>query len=127
MSVEVDGHNGLALLDTGASLSVIDKALARKLELPSPGAMEWAGVNAHGERSVAALRTTHIRVAGHRQLFTLDMVEVPGIRETVPGLNVLMLLGWDFLGACTLVCNGPSGMFELTLPPPVRTPRRRRF
>jgi hypothetical protein len=124
--VAIEGQRGLAVLDTGASVSVIDRDLARYLALASPGAVDWAGVNALGMRSTAALRTAHVQIAGDPRLFALDMVEVPGIRDTVPGLDVLGLLGWDFLGACTLVCDGPQGTFTLQLPPPIRSGRRRR-
>ncbi|MCA9572051.1 MAG: retroviral-like aspartic protease family protein [Myxococcales bacterium] len=120
----VAGRPGLALLDTGASMSVVDRELARGL--PSPGAAEWAGVNADGGRSLAALRTVHVEIVGDGRIFALDMIEVPGIRAKVPGLDVLCLLGWDFLETCRLVCDGPAGAFELTLPPPVRAQRRRR-
>lgn len=122
----LEGHAGLVVLDTGASISVIDRAVARTLQLRSPGAVEWSGINARGERSVAALRTAHVRIIGDDRLFGLDMVEVPGIRETVPGMNVFGLLGWDFLDACRLSCDGPRGTFSLTLPPLVRAGRRRR-
>lgn len=117
---------GLAVLDTGASISVVDKDLARALGLPSPGAAEWSGVTTGGGRSLAALRRTHLQFVGDPRAFELDMVEVGGLRKMVPGLDVLALLGWDFLEACRLMCDGPAGAFELTLPAPVRNGRRRR-
>lgn len=126
LRVRIGDVKGLAVLDTGASISVVDQALARRLGLPSPGAAEWAGVNAVGQRSQAALRTVHLGFAGDERLFAVDMIEVPGIREAVPGLSVLCLIGWDFLETCQLLCDGPAGAFELTLPPPVRSSGRRR-
>ena len=126
LRVTIAGVVGLAVLDTGASMSVVDRTLARSLALPSPGAAEWAGVNATGQRSLSALRTVELGFAGDGRLFSVDMIEVDGIRDAVPGLAVLCLLGWDFLETCQLLCDGPAGAFELTLPPPVRSSGRRR-
>ncbi|MCB9674213.1 MAG: hypothetical protein H6737_03800 [Alphaproteobacteria bacterium] len=127
--VHVDGLGsvrGVGVLDTGASMSVIDRDLARELKLESPGAAEWAGVTESGERSLAALRRTRFGIAGDTRLFELDLLEAGGVRRSVAGLDVLVLLGWDFLGACRLVCDGPAGAFELQLPPAPRGAHRRR-
>jgi hypothetical protein len=127
--VHVDGTGslrGVAVLDTGASMSVIDRDVARQLELDSPGAAEWTGVTDSGERSLAALRRTRFGIAGDVRLFELDLLEARHVRDSVAGLDVLMLLGWDFLGACRLICDGPAGAFELQLPPPPGATRRRR-
>lgn len=107
---------GVAVLDTGASMSVIDRQLARDLDLESPGAAEWMGVNATGERSHAALRTARLEFLGDGRRFPMDLLEVPELRRSVPGLDIIALLGWDFLLRCRLVCDGPAGTFELTLP-----------
>ena len=47
-------------------------------------------------------------------------MEVPNLRRAIEGFEVLALLGWDFLDPCLLTCDGPTGMFSLTLP---TTPR----
>ena len=107
-------------------MSVIDKAVADRLGLASPGVAEWSGVTETGERSMASLRTTRFELVGVRQIFELDLLEAGGVHGAVPGLDLLLLLGWDFLGRCKLVCDGPTGAFELFLPPPPRVQRRRR-
>ncbi|MEZ4318712.1 MAG: hypothetical protein R3F61_14455 [Myxococcota bacterium] len=127
--VHVEGSRsvlGVGILDTGASMSVIDRDLARSLALESPGAAEWAGVTDSGARSMAALRRTRFGIAGDSRLYELDLLEAGGVRESVGGLDVLVLLGWDFLGQCRLVCDGPAGAFELQLPAPPRAASRRR-
>ena len=115
---------GLALLDTGASMSVLDRQLARSLELPSPGAVEWVAVAGAASHSMAALRRAQLEVIGDRRLFSLDLAEVDGLRDSTPGANVIVLLGWDFLDSCRLSCDGPSGAFELLLPAPPRVRSR---
>lgn len=115
---------GVGVLDTGASISVIDRDLARQLGLPSPGAAEWSGVDERGGRSTSALRRVRMELVGDKRLFEIDMAEAPGLKGSVPGLPLVCLIGWDFLDACRLVCDGPAGAFELTLPAPVRARRR---
>lgn len=121
-----EATHGVAVLDTGASMSVIDKSLARSLELVSPGFAEWSGVTESGERSVAALRETRFGLVGDQRLYEMNLLEAGGVRDSVAGLGVLLLLGWDFLGDCRLVCDGPVGTFELQLPPAPQPARRRR-
>ena len=126
--VEVFGPTplqGVGVLDTGASISVIDRDLARALALSSPGAAEYGGVSSTGSRQSSALRRTRFGIHGDRQVFEIDAVEAGGLRQSVGGLDVVMLLGWDFLIACTLVCDGPAGAFELRLPRSRRAVRRR--
>ena len=118
--------SGVAVLDTGASMSVIDRDLARDLDLSSPGFAEWAGVTETGERSQSALRSTRFAIIGDRRWYELDLIEAGGVRTTVKNLTVLMLLGWDFLHACRLLCDGPAGTFELSLPAPPTSGARRR-
>lgn len=107
---------GVAVLDTGASISVVDRQLARDLALDSPGAAEWMGVNASGERSMAALRRCRLEILGDKRRHPIDLLEMPGLRHSVPGLDVVALLGWDFLIRCRLSCDGPAGAFEFVLP-----------
>jgi len=121
-----EATHGVAVLDTGASMSVIDKSLARALELPSPGFAEWTGISESGEPSMAALRSTRFGLVGDQRLYEMDLLEAGGVRGSVAGLGVLLLLGWDFLGDCRLVCDGPAGAFELRLPPVPKPARRRR-
>jgi hypothetical protein len=108
-------REGLALIDTGASMSAVDRQAARELALPSPGAATFFAVTATGDRHGQDPR-----------YFKLDLIEVPDLHARVEGFHVVALLGWDFLGTCTLAFDGPAGTFTLGLPPPVRANRRRR-
>jgi len=118
-------QEGLALVDTGASMSAVDRSAALSLDLPSPGAATFFAVTATGDRHVTPLRTGQLRLGHDPRYFELDLIEVPELRARVEGFHVVALLGWDFLGSCTLALDGPSGTFTLGLPPPLPASRRR--
>lgn len=117
---------GLALIDTGASMSAVDRRAALDLGLPSPGAATFFAVTATGDRHVTPLRTGQLRLGQDPRYFELDLIEVPDLHARVEGFRVVALLGWDFLGACTLAFDGPAGTFTLGLPRPVPSGHRRR-
>lgn len=118
---------GLAVLDTGASLSAIDRKVARRLELPSHGAATWSAISDLGTtHPTAPLRTATLRLADDPRLWELDLLEVPGLGQAVEGAAVVALIGWNFLDQCVLLCDGPSRTFTLALPDPVGSARRRR-
>ncbi len=120
------GTEGLALIDTGASMSAVDRTAALKLGLPSPGAATFFAVTATGDRHLTPLRRGQLKLGRDPRYFELDLLEVPGLHARVEGFHVVALLGWDFLDACTLAFDGPAGTFTLGLPRPVRAERRRR-
>lgn len=123
---EGQSTEGLALVDTGASMSAVDRTAALDLSLPSPGAATFFAVTATGDRHVTPLRTGQLKLGQDPRYFELDLIEVPDLHARVEGFRVVALLGWDFLATCTLTFDGPAGTFTLGLPPPVRAARRRR-
>lgn len=108
---------GHAVIDTGASMSAVDRDVALRLGLPSHGAAEWVAVSDGSPHPLAPLRRAALRIEPDTRLWELDLIEVPNLVHAVGGFQVLVLLGWDFLDQCVLVCDGPSGTFSLTLPP----------
>lgn len=110
------GHtDGLALVDTGASMSAVDRGVARALQLPSTGAAQWRAVTADTPE-VAPLRTGHLRLADDPRRWELELIEVPNLEHRVSGYRLIVLLGWDFLDQCRIAIDGPGGTFTLDLP-----------
>jgi hypothetical protein len=118
-------RSGIAILDTGASRSAIDKQVAVDLVLPTYAAATWHAVNAVDERPVSPMRRATLGILGTSYERELDLIEVPALTDHVSGYELLALLGWDFLERCKLSCDGPAGTFVLEVPQPGRAPRRR--
>ena len=116
--------NTHALLDTGASMSAVDKDLAASLGLPSPGYATWKAVTQTEEEHASALREGGVQFWGNRWVYPVKLVELPALAHRVEGYTVGVLLGWDFLQNCKLTCDGPANTFTLELPKH-RTQRRR--
>lgn len=117
---------GLAVLDTGATMSTIDKEVADALTCPATGVATWAAVQAVEGEHRSEMRQAAIEIQGDDRRFGLELIEIPGLHHAVQGYSVIALLGWDFLGHCKLSLDGPAGMFTLELPRGGRAGRRRR-
>jgi len=88
----------LAIVDTGAELSVIPTRLTRSLRLPVIGEVTVQGVT--GSRRA--------------QIYGAD-VEIDGVRILVEavGVGTHTLIGRDVLNRWTLLLRGPAQMLEL--------------
>lgn len=111
-------RSGVAVIDTGATWSAIDRELAEALALPSHGAARWSAVtDTSPAQALAPLKRAAVRLGDDHRRWEMDMLEIPDLHKAVDGYAVVALLGWNFLDQCTLVCNGPAGTFSLELPP----------
>jgi len=120
---------GVAVIDTGASMSAVDRAVAKELVMPSHGAATWFAVTseADGPRSAAPLRRGQVKLGDDPRYWEMDFIEVPGLHDRVQGFRAVALLGWDFLQNGQLSIDGPAGTWSLGLPPlPSRRRRTRR-
>ncbi len=134
LQVEVHGlgdnrrfSKGLAVIDTGAMMSALDKGVAHDLELATHGVARFFAVtDTGGEHPVSPTRRAALRIAQDKRLWELDFIEVPDLAHVVEGFHVVALLGWDFLNQCRLELDGPSGTFTLELPRIGGGGRRRR-
>ena len=105
---------GMVLVGTGASLSVVDREVARQLGLPSHGAAEWRAAGAaHAE--ISPRRRASLELGDDRRRWQLDLIEA-NLSHQVSGYAVIALLGWDFLSGCRMTVDGPGRTFELVLP-----------
>ena len=107
---------GLALVDTGATLSMIRPDVA--LVVGAPSAPE---VRVHGlqpdERSTAAPRFVRavrvtLRIPGSQVEAAVDAVCVP-FGEAVRREDIVAILGRDVLGKVQLDWDGPKGSFSI--------------
>ncbi|MEQ1503305.1 MAG: aspartyl protease family protein [Myxococcota bacterium] len=111
-----DGRNasGLVLIDTGATMSGVDRDVARELGLETHGAAEWRAVG--GNPAVAALRVGRLALGEDPRQWELDLIELAGLRSQIAGYTLIALLGWDFLDQCRVDLDGPARTFRLELP-----------
>jgi predicted aspartyl protease len=99
---------GLALIDTGASATCIDDALAQQLQLPVIDVVNM---------------TSASHASTQQNIYPVLIEVVGGIRIDVPRAiganlatqNLVALIGRDFLQHCTLFYNGPAGAITLAL------------
>lgn len=99
---------GLALLDTGASVTVVDHKIAERLHLSPRGTRRLSVPNATTEQPTFSLAFTIVAPAP----FTLTTLRAPS--SDLAGLGVDLLIGRDILSQCLLIMNGPDGSFTLS-------------
>lgn len=117
-------RGGLVVIDTGASMSAIDRGIARQLNLPSPRAATFRAITETEGEHLSAVRAAGLCFPPDRRVFSLEFIEVPALADRLEGFEICALLGWDFLQKCKLSCDGPAGSFSLDLPITRRTRRR---
>jgi predicted aspartyl protease len=103
------------LVDTGASMSAVDRDVARRLKLESPGAVEWRAINqAHAD--ITPLRSAAVQIADDPRHWELQLIEIPNVQDRIAGYRLIAILGLDFLDRCKLTLDGPARTFTLELP-----------
>lgn len=100
---------GLALIDTGAQATCVDRrAAGRAGLLEIDAAVMGSATHSHEQVPVFAGQ--------------LDILDLPGTVTLRRGLGanlesqgLIALIGRDVLSQCLLICNGPDGSFTLSL------------
>jgi hypothetical protein len=116
--VGAESHaEGLVLVDTGASISAVDREIARALRLPTHGAATWRPIGGD-PHTASALRRARLEFLPDPRHWELDLIEVADLESRIAGYTLVALLGWDFLDQCKLAIDGPSRTFHLDLPRP---------
>jgi predicted aspartyl protease len=101
--------SGLALIDTGASVTCVDQDAATQLQLPAIDVVQVASAShAAAEQNVYPIQ---VEVMGLP--ITVNAPRAVGASLAAQGL--LVLLGRDVLQHCVLVYNGPAGSISLSI------------
>ena len=99
---------GWAMIDTGASHTCVDDAMAQALKLPVVGSRKISSAsNAESDRNVYPVS---LEIAG---LGTLDVSDAIGVELERQG--IVALIGRSALSAFVLIYNGPGGQLALTV------------
>ena len=100
--------SGLALIDTGASMTCIDDALARQLGLPVIDVTSMASAShAATDQNVYPV---HIAIVGG---ISIEAPRAVGVVLGVQGC--IALIGRDMLQFCTLHYNDPAATLTLSI------------
>jgi tetratricopeptide (TPR) repeat protein len=118
-----DGSEALFLLDTGASISVINRSVVERLGLPITavdGRIEGLSGSVPWNRAILPKITL-----GDFQLNGVDVaVDVPGVPELAGALPVAGILGNNVWTNFVCVLDYPADVLELHVPGDMRLPRR---
>lgn len=104
-TIDFQGHQALALIDTGAGRSCIDEKLAQKLKLTPIDRQQIGGVRGKQEHLIYL---GLIRVPP-----PLDMYSKGRFVGVDMGAAQPVLLGRDFLQSCVLIYNGTNGTISI--------------
>ena len=100
---------GMALVDTGASVTCVDDTLAQQLQLPAIDVVQMMSAShAATQQNVYPIE---IEIVG-----AAISVNVPrAIGATLVPQGIIALIGRDFLQHCTLFYNGVTGAITLSV------------
>lgn len=98
-----------ALLDTGASISGIDRAVAEQIGLVQVGSIKISGVTGIQDQPVFTARLTFDSPSA-----TFDPVRITG--SSLGSMEFQVLIGRDVMERMVLVYDGPEGAFRLSGP-----------
>lgn len=100
---------GLALIDTGASVSCVDSTIAATLKLPIVGTANMASAS-HANTSVS-LHPIQITLQNQAISFNASRA----MSANIANQGFIAIIGRDILQLCTLFYNGPTGQITLAL------------
>jgi hypothetical protein len=98
----------VALIDTGAKETLIERAVVARLNLEASGARDVYGVGSGNTPEAGVVYRMRIIYAGVPALDLASSIPVTAV-EDLSRFGVKMLLGRDLLSRCVLIYNGPEG------------------
>lgn len=104
-----DPVSGFALIDTGASGTCIDEAVAQQLNLPAIDVVQIASASENSSRQNVypvgfELAGLSVGIDAHR-----------AVGAPLQSQGIIALIGRDVLQNCTLHYNGPSGQITISV------------
>jgi len=100
---------GLALIDTGASITCVDEGVAQELGLPAIDVVSMYSAS-HG-RTQQNVYPVQILLPQ----FGVSVQAPRAMGAALAGQGLLVLIGRDVLQRCTLFYNGPLGQVTLSI------------
>ncbi len=96
LKVKFDGVESLWVLDSGASVTVIDSAFAEKMNLPLEGKVKGKGLS--GLIDVSFVKLPPLEIGSlHFKEQKVASIEIASLFRKTIGLDVVGILGFDFL------------------------------
>jgi predicted aspartyl protease len=105
----IPGKSVLALIDTGATLTCIDEALAQELKLPVIDKQTCSGIDGTCELDVYAAQVTAPSLGGISQYGRFG-----GVKLTQGGQMHQILIGRTFLQHVIMIYDGRTGSVRLS-------------
>lgn len=103
----IDTHTGLALVDTGASITCVDKSILKNLRIPTVGVSDVFTPSGKARQNTYPVEISFPKA----NLPKIAFNQVLG--SELKGQGIIALIGRDVLSHFILIYNGPGGFVSL--------------
>ena len=99
---------GIGLIDTGASITAIDRSIIQQLEINPVGVSNVFTPQGSAQQELFPVKLSFV---GTPIAFNFSSVLGSELRNQ----GIMALIGRDVLSRCVLIFNGPAGHFSLSM------------